>query len=130
MATILILDEEADSRTLLTRVLERMGHKIFAFKTGREASEWAGSHIPDLGIINVSQRRGPGIPVLGRLKEVNPDLKVMVITDGFSDELCEGWFVDDFVVKPVDIDQVEIKVQELLGSQPRNRHKSRKSVRP
>lgn len=117
VAIVLVLDEEADSRALLTRVLQRMGHKVFAFRSSGEASEWTASHVPDLGIVNVRQRHSRGIPFLGRLKEVNRDLKVMVITDAFSDASFDKWFADDFVVKPLDIDQVEIKVHKLLCSQ-------------
>ena len=114
LATILVLDEDADSCTLLKRVLQRMGHKVFAFRNSKEASEWAASHVPDLGIINVRQRYNQGFPLFGRLKEVNRDLKVMVITDAFPDKLSEKWFADEFLIKPLDIDQVEKKVGKLL----------------
>jgi DNA-binding NtrC family response regulator len=117
LATILVLDEEADSCTLLRRVLQRMGHKVFAFRNSEEASQWAASNVPDLGIVNVRGRYNRVFPALGRLKQVNRHLKVMVITDVFSDELSAKLFADDFVIKPLDIDQVETKVRKLLGSQ-------------
>lgn len=115
LAIILVLDEEADSCMLLKRVLQRMGHKVFAFRNSKEASEWAASNMPDLGIANVRQRHSRGFPIFGRLKEVNRELKVMVITDAFSEELSDRWFADDFLIKPLDIDAVEIKVRRLLA---------------
>jgi DNA-binding NtrC family response regulator len=114
LATILVLDEEADSCTLLKRVLQRMGHKVFAFRNSKEASEWVASHVPDLGIINVRQRHNEGFLIFGRLKEVNHEMKVMVITDAFPDKLPDKWFADEFLIKPLDIDQVEKKVRRLL----------------
>ena len=68
----------------------------------------------NLGIINVRQRRNQGFPVFERLKEVNPDLKMMVITDAFPDNSPDKWFADEFLIKPLDIDQVEKKVRRLL----------------
>jgi DNA-binding NtrC family response regulator len=115
LAIILVLDEEADSCMLLKRVLQRMGHKVFAFGNSKEASEWAASNVPDLGIVNVRQRHSRGFPMFGRLKEVNPNLKVMVISGVFSDELSDKWFADDFLIKPLDIDAVELKVRMLLA---------------
>lgn len=107
-----------------------MGHKVAAFRTGREASEWAASNVPDLGIVNVRQRNSREFPMFGRLKEVNRGLKVMVITDAFSDELSEKWFADEFLIQPLDIDQVEAKVRKLLGSQRDGIHKWRKGAKP
>ena len=117
LATVLVLDEEADSCTLLKRVLQRMGHEVFAFRNIKEALCWADSNVPDLGVVNVRERRDQGFTMFGRLKEANHNLKVMVIADVFSDELAERWFADDFVIKPLDIDQVESKVRKLLEQQ-------------
>ena len=117
MATVLVLDEEADSCSLLKRILQRMGHEVFAFRNIKEALCWADSNVPDLGVVNVRERRDQGFAMFGRLKEANRNLKVMVIADVFSDELTERWFADDFVIKPLDIDQVESKVSKLLEQQ-------------
>jgi len=64
--------------------------------------------------------------MFGRLKEINRDLKVMVITDAFPDELPDKWLADDFLIKPLDIDQVETKVRQLLGLQKDGIHESRR----
>jgi DNA-binding NtrC family response regulator len=117
LATVLVLDEEADSCSLLKRILQRMGHEVFAFRNIKEALCWADSNVPDLGVVNVRERRDQGFAMFGRLKEANRNLKVMVIADVFSDELTERWFADDFVIKPLDIDQVESKVSKLLEQQ-------------
>ncbi|MBI4965851.1 MAG: response regulator [Desulfomonile tiedjei] len=125
MAIILVLDEEADSCTLLKRVLQRMGHKVFAFGNSEAAVKWAAFNVPDLGIVNVRGRFIQGFPMFERLKEVNRDMKVMVITDAFSEQLSERLFADDFVIKPLDIDQLETKVRDLLGLQKARNPESR-----
>jgi DNA-binding response OmpR family regulator len=115
VAIVMVFDEEADSCTLLKRVLQRMGHKVLAFGNSKEASDWAVDNVSDMAIVNVRGRHNEAFPALGRLKEINHNLKVLVITDVFSDELSKKWFADDFVIKPLDIDQVEAKVRKLLA---------------
>jgi len=105
--------------------LQGMGHKVFAFRDDKEASEWAASNVPDLGIVNLRQSHIRELPMFGRLKEINHDLRVMVITGAFSDKFCDGRFADDFLIKPLDIDQVETKVRQLLGLQNDRNQESR-----
>lgn len=100
-----------------------MGHKVFAFGNRNEASDWAGTNVSDMAIVTTRGRHDEGFPALTRLKEINCDLKVLVITDVFSDELTKKWFADDFLIKPLDIDQVEAKVRKLLaGKHDKNRN--------
>lgn len=114
MATILILDEEADSCMLLKRLLDRNANHLFAFVDAGEALECAATNSLDLAIVNVSSRPGPRMDVLAALKSVNPDVKVMVIADYLPQVTAEGGPADCFLVKPMDIDAVEKKVRELL----------------
>ena len=123
VAIVMVLDEETDSCTLLKRILQRMGHKVFAFGNSKEASDWAGRNVSDMAIVTITGRHNEGFSTLGRFKEINRDLKVMVITSVFSDELSDMRLADDFLIKPLDIDQVEAKVRKLLAGKhdkPRN----------
>jgi DNA-binding NtrC family response regulator len=114
VATILILDEEADSRKLLKRLLERNANHLFAFVDASEALECAATSSLDLAIVNISSRHGPSMDVLDALKSVNPDVKVMVIADYVPPETGDAVSADCFLIKPMDIDAVEKKVRELL----------------
>jgi DNA-binding NtrC family response regulator len=114
VATILILDEEADSCMLLKRLLDRNANRLFAFVDAGEALECAATNSLDLAIVNVSSRHGPRMDVLAALKSVNPDVKVMVIADYVPPETGDAMSADCFLIKPMDIDAVEGKVRELL----------------
>ena len=114
MATILILDEEADSCMLLKRLLERNAHQVWAFVNANEALECAATKELDLALVNLASRHEAGLAVPAALKRANPGLKVMVIADYVPEEGTQAMSADGFLVKPVDIDEVESKVRELL----------------
>ena len=114
MATILILDEEADSCMLLKRLLERNAHQVRAFVNANDALECAATRSLDLALVNLASRHDTDLEVPAALKRANPGLKVMVIADYLPQETDEGEPADCFLVKPMDIDAVERKVRELL----------------
>lgn len=114
MATILILDEEADSCMLLKRLLERNAHQVWAFVNANDALECAATKSLDLALVNLASRHDTGLAVPAGLKRANPGLKVMVIADYVAEEGTQAMSADGFLVKPVDIDEVERKVRELL----------------
>ena len=68
----------------------------------------------DLALVNVTSTRGLDLSVPASLKRANPGLKVMVIADYVPEEGTQAMSADGFLVKPVDIDEVERKVRELL----------------
>jgi DNA-binding NtrC family response regulator len=124
VATILILDEETDSCMLLKRLLERNAHNVWAARTPADALECAATRNLDMVLVSVTSRRGLDAGVLEELKSIHPALRVMVIGDHLPKDALEGMSVDDYLVKPVDIDAVERKVRELLQRRPQDLRKS------
>jgi DNA-binding NtrC family response regulator len=114
VATILILDEEADSCMLLKRLLERNAHQVWAFVNANDALECAATKSFDLVLVNLASRHETGLGVPAALKRANPGLRVMVIADYVPEKGTQAMSADGFLVKPVDIDTVEKKVRELL----------------
>ena len=114
MASILILDEEADSCMLLKRLLERSIHRLWAFVKPADALECAATRKPDLALVNVTSRHGVDLEVLTELRKVNPGLKVIVLGNYVPEESLRAMLADAYLIKPVDIDAVERKVRELL----------------
>ena len=90
MATILILDEEADSCMLLKRLLERNAHQVWAFVNANDALECAATKSLDLALVNLASRHDTGLAVPAALKRANPGLKVMVIADYVAEERDPG----------------------------------------
>lgn len=114
MATILILDEEADSCMLLKRLLERSADHVIVFVDTDEALQFAASNAVDMAIVNVASRHCHSLAVPAELKSVSSGIKVMVISNYLLPEPGDATAADCFLLKPMDIDAVEKKVRELL----------------
>jgi two-component system, OmpR family, alkaline phosphatase synthesis response regulator PhoP len=114
VATILVLDAEADSCLLFKRFLEREGHKVLACEERGQALKLASSTHLDLAIVNVDSGRKNRAEVAHLLKAHISGLRVLVIMDFVPEERERMASSDDFLLKPVELDAMEAKVRDLL----------------
>ena len=64
MAHILVVDDEADSRDALSRLIERRGHRATSVPNGREALAVLTSSTPDLIVLDLRMPQMDGIMFL------------------------------------------------------------------
>jgi CheY-like chemotaxis protein len=79
---VLLAEDEADIRGLLTTLLERWGYDVAAASSGAEALELAGRLRPTLAVLDVSMPAPDGLEVTRRLK-ADPafaDVPVILLT--------------------------------------------------
>lgn len=114
VATILILDEETDSRMLLKRVLELNGHQVTACSDAGQALAQAASRAFDLAILNITAGWSSLTRLPGLLRAADSKLKVMTIADHGAEKVSEGYPADALLFRPVDLEVIEAKVRELL----------------
>jgi len=119
MAHILVLDDEVDAVMLLKRILEERGHRVFGFTDEEEAIAHAGANSVDLAIIDIRLKKILGVEVLEELKKSSPRMRAILLTGYPTLETAQKAFelgVSEYMVKPVDIDELEEKVEGILGS--------------
>jgi len=87
MATILIADDEKLLCDLLQVVFTRHGHEVFTATSGREAVEVFRTRRPRITFLDVYMPEMNGIEVLKRIRVIDPDAAVIMITGQRSDEL-------------------------------------------
>jgi phosphoserine phosphatase RsbU/P len=80
---ILVIDDEPGMLRAVERILAA-DHQVLTCTNPQEAIELATSSKPDLVICDISMPRVDGFEVMQRLKEVRPDLDVIMMT-GLSD---------------------------------------------
>ncbi len=112
MANILILDHEEDFRMLLKRLLERNGHKVFITSPNDDLSRRM--QIESLNLVILTMGLKDSADLAGQLKRINRNIRVMTITNYLQGD-AEPAILDDFLIKPVDIETIEMKVNELLS---------------
>lgn len=115
---ILIVDDYLPTRQLITDALNQSGrYEISEAENGREALDMCVQKPFDLVISDVMMPGGGGMELLSKLKEMNPDTSVIMITAQPAVELTVSAMKKgaiDFLKKPFNIDDLLYKVQICL----------------
>lgn len=130
---ILVADDNADSRNLLTELLVQWGHEVLSAEDGEAA--WkilAGKNAPELVILDWIMPRIDGVELCRRLQErnsgdapyiilltskIHPQDAVMALEAG----------ANDYLRKPCDFDELRARVQvgcRVLDLQTRLRNRN------
>ena len=119
-ARILIVDDDDDTRASLALVLAEKGYGTDGAATGREAVEKARGQAFDLAVVEVKLPDMDGLELLKPLKEMHPDMAVIIATGHATMEtavraLNEG--ASAYVIKPLDMDQVLARIANAVQMQ-------------
>ena len=82
MAKILIIDDDADVRSLIKRLLERAGYDVLVAEDGIEGMEVFINGSPDIVITDLYMPRLQGIDAIKRMRDINADTKIIAISGG------------------------------------------------
>lgn len=119
MAKILIVDDSADIRLLLSRTMKGAGYDVFQATDGSEVMPAVHSYQPDLILLDVSMPKVDGFTALGALKS-DPRTKsipvIMITAKGHPDDLdtARNLGALDYINKPWSNGEVELRVQWAL----------------
>lgn len=89
--SILVVDDSATVRKLISNKLEKSGHVVSCAEDGVEAMEWIENNKPDLVLLDIAMPRMDGYQVckLIRSNDATKDVPVVMISgkDGFFDKV-------------------------------------------
>lgn len=132
MFKILVAEDEYYIRDLICKNLEHQGYNVIPARDGKEAFQVIESEHIDLVITDVMMPYIDGNTLSKKIRDVNEDIPIIMLTalDTFSDK--EKGFnsgADDYMVKPVDMQEMVLRVKALLRrykvvSENRFEHKS------
>lgn len=119
MADILVIDDEALFRDLLSQVLSGLGHTVATAEDGRLGVQAARQNVPDLVITDMSMPGMTGWDVIRTLKSdpVTAGVPIIALTAHSSqDDRIEGYEAgcDAFIAKPLDVPQLLKQVSAVL----------------
>ena len=114
--TVMIVDDEDETRRLLEFALKNAGYQVREANSGQKALELLGEFVPDAIVLDIVMPDMDGYTLVKKIKEI-PDLtKIPVVISsgkgGMKDlfELeAEMYRPDAFLVKPY-------KMKELIGT--------------
>ena len=122
---ILVVDDEPGVRFGIRDFLELQGYEVDEAENCREAQDIFRSSRPDVVIADYMMTDGTALDLLPRLKEINPDTPLLILTAHGSIDLAvraikEG--AEQFLTKPLELPALSMILKRLLENQ-RNRHK-------
>ena len=127
MASILLIEDDAQLRRLLREVLECAGYQIREAPNGHEGIRSYRTHPTDLIICDLAMPEKGGIRTLQELLQEFPSVKVIMMS-GFTQQfgaasrvLTSQLGVSYILAKPFDLSHMLELVEQLLvsqGSQP------------
>lgn len=120
IASILVVDDEPDLRTLYELTLLREGHEVTSAPDLEQAREWLAQKHFDVLITDMRLPDGLGLELLRELAESQRTEKSIVITaHGSAENAVEALKLGafDYLTKPVDLKQLRAAVAAALQSQ-------------
>lgn len=116
MARIVVFDTVTDSSRLLERLLEAAGHKVVACSNRAEVLQSIDIEAPDLLVARVRAHVRESMHAAPLFEEITGRLKILAIADHPADcqDLCRD---ADVLIDPAHIDNIQARVQELIGAQ-------------
>jgi DNA-binding NtrC family response regulator len=118
-ARVLVVDDDVEICTLLSRHLRRLGYIVEEAGDGEEALALVGKVVPDVVVTDMAMPRLDGLGLLKALQSKDPDLPVIVLTGHGSLEnaiqaMREG-VLFDYMLKPLpNLALLEVAVRRAL----------------
>jgi len=114
---ILVIDDEAAQRDVLTGYLKKKGYTILSASSGKEGIEFTKSHPVDIILSDFKMPDLNGIEVLEQVKKINPEISFVIVTaygtvENAVKAMRLGAF--DYISKPVDLDELDLMIERII----------------
>ena len=117
MPNVLVAEDDIALNKLICRVLEKNGHTVISAKDGESALTVLDEKHIDLIVTDVMMPKMDGYEFIENVRSFNSVVPVLFVTakGSFNDKL-RGFNLgaDDYMVKPIDINELTLRVNALL----------------
>jgi DNA-binding response OmpR family regulator len=121
---VLVIDDDQDIRNAVSQALEESDLKpqIFTARNATQGLQLAKTHVPDVVVLDLQMPLGTGFDFVTELKLDRKLRSVKVLMLTASDTTGNLWNsidqgIDDFMSKPFDIGELEVRVTALVGKE-------------
>jgi len=116
VATVLIIDDNLDTRTILTTVLEADGHTAVVAEGGRAGLTAATKQPVDVIVTDILMPDIEGIELIRRLRKIDPRAKIVAISAAPQYlEMARDLGADEVIAKPLAIATFRAVIARLLA---------------
>ena len=114
---LLLVEDEISLCSALAELLKLDGYAVDAAYDGEAALEFVSVETYDLVILDLNLPKVDGIDVLRKIRQDQPDLRVLILTArGSTGEKILGLDLgaNDYMTKPFEISELEARIRALL----------------
>jgi two-component system, chemotaxis family, chemotaxis protein CheY len=122
MAHILVIDDDAVLRRVITLALEQAGHSVLRCENGRKAIEFLAHEHADLLITDIVMPEMDGVETVRAARRMKPDLPIVAISGGGSFDpqdylgIAQAFGANAVLPKPFRPADLVAKVTALLAT--------------
>ncbi|HBV87278.1 MAG TPA: sigma-54-dependent Fis family transcriptional regulator [Desulfosporosinus sp.] len=112
---ILILDDEAELRSVISKRLSRKGYEVLETGTIQEGLELLRANLFDGILLDLKLPDGNGLDLLEKIKGQQPDVQIIMLTGhGTIESAIEAMKLGafDYLTKPCNLSELEITLQK------------------
>ena len=114
---ILIVDDDPSIRNMLTIVLKKSGYGVVSTDSGKSTLDRLKKETFELIISDIKMADINGIELLKKIKSINPEIPVIMITAFASaNDAVEAMKLgaEDYVTKPFNLDELKIIIERAI----------------
>ena len=117
MFIFLVVEDDKNLRKLITTYLQRNKYNTYEATNGEEALNVLDQSYIDLIVSDIMMPKMDGYELIKSLREAKYDVPILIITAKSEiEDKKEGFLLgaDDYMVKPIDIEEMLLRIQVLL----------------
>ncbi|OKZ56808.1 MAG: DNA-binding response regulator [Clostridium sp. 26_21] len=117
MFNILVVEDDKNLRKLITTYLQRNKYNTYEATNGEEALNVLDQSYIDLIVSDIMMPKMDGYELIKSLREAKYEVPILIITAKSEiEDKKEGFLLgaDDYMVKPIDIEEMLLRIQVLL----------------
>ena len=117
--TILLAEDEAASRFLYTEELSEAGYRVLTAENGLQALGILEDEKVDLLMTDIKMPDMHAMEMIPLVRADHPHLPILVASafKGMEDDFnLKGFQISGFFAKPVNMDALKLKIQQLLAA--------------
>ncbi len=117
MFNFLVVEDDTNTRKLLSAVLKQNGYNVLSATDGLEALEVLENNHVDLMIIDVMMPKMDGYELTGTLRDSGSQIPMLMLSaKQKTEDIKQGFIVgiDDYMTKPFDAEELILRIRALL----------------
>jgi len=119
LGKILWVDDEIESLQSQILFLESKGYEVNSMTNGFDAIDYVKDNVVDVVLIDESMPGITGLETLAKIKEMNQQVRVVLITKNETENLMNeaiGSQISDYLIKPVNPNQVLLSLKKIIDN--------------